>query len=102
MKRYKPSIEIVNNELTGLGGDPYPTMVEDLEGEYVKYDDVCWHRNCEETPVPKDRYLLVRTDKGNIHRVHWSKNFEIYWVNHYVRISIKEITHWMEIPEVEK
>ena len=104
MKRYRPDWR----DYGELPGNYCVDMTEDPEGEYVRYEDVGWKRNCKQTPVPKDGWgYLVRFLESSPHPhvdclliVSWEDDTERYEDERYNEVPSENITHWMEIPEI--
>jgi len=77
--------------------------IAELEKELGKYH---WHRNCAETPVPRDCLVLARRSSGEyvvvveFERTHDGKfQFRVGCSNRY--IDEKSIAHWRRFAAVE-
>jgi hypothetical protein len=74
------------------------------DGYLAAEKELGWHRKSD-TPIPKDRRVLVSDTDNSIAIVRW-EGAEGWYVfgtgEHYSYDFLDSTTHWREIPEVEE
>ena len=81
-------------------------LVERLHGELVFFDDIKdiprWRKNCKETPVSKDKEFMGKDKYGGVFIGFYAGGRYYKDTTENINYTKDEITHWMEIPEVEE
>jgi hypothetical protein len=75
---------------------------DEIEWLIDELDRLQWHKNCAETPVPKDREVLTRGRSGNVSVARWVSWKKGFFIDGYQDTitdaeASKFIIYWQEI-----